>query len=163
MKQNQGFTLIELMITVVIVSILAAIAVPSYRQYAVRNAESLCQSELLKVSTEARNWRSQRLSYQGFSPRTAGDTFVASYCTPAANCSCQVSLYDGSDTTKDLQAGSGNSFVLKGVPVGNFVNQASTYLIDSKGQRCFKKASDTFTLTQVSGCPATNSANYRSW
>ena len=33
MKKTHGFTLIELMITVVVVAIIAAIAVPSYQQY----------------------------------------------------------------------------------------------------------------------------------
>lgn len=37
MKQEQGFSLIELMVTIVIVSILASIAIPSYRDYVIRS------------------------------------------------------------------------------------------------------------------------------
>lgn len=37
MKQQQGFSLIELMVTIVIVSILASIAIPSYRDYVTRS------------------------------------------------------------------------------------------------------------------------------
>jgi type IV pilus assembly protein PilE len=37
MKQQRGFSLIELMIAIVIVSILATIAIPSYRDYVTRS------------------------------------------------------------------------------------------------------------------------------
>lgn len=50
MNRANGFSLIELMIVVVIVAILAAVAIPSYRQYVVRSHRIDAQRALLEVA-----------------------------------------------------------------------------------------------------------------
>ena len=50
-RAAQGFTLIDLMISVLIVGILAGVAVPSYRQHMVRTHRSAAQTAMLDLAS----------------------------------------------------------------------------------------------------------------
>lgn len=60
---RSGFTLIELMITVAIVAILAAIALPAYGNYIKRAKVKLAQSDLVSLGLVFENYYQRNLSY----------------------------------------------------------------------------------------------------
>jgi type IV pilus assembly protein PilE len=62
-KRPQGFTLIELMVTVAIVAILAAIAYPSYVSYAVRNNRAAAQSALMDIAQRQQQYLLDNRAY----------------------------------------------------------------------------------------------------
>jgi len=62
-KYMKGVTLIELMIVVVIISILTAIAYPSYRQYVARAKRNEAKAGLLQISTLQERFYLQNNTY----------------------------------------------------------------------------------------------------
>ena len=65
MKKQQGFTLIELMITVAIVAILASIAYPSYDQHVKKGRRENAKAELLGFVQNLDRQYAIKYSYEG--------------------------------------------------------------------------------------------------
>lgn len=63
LRRERGFTLIELMITVVIVAILAAIAFPSYQRYVLRSHRVEAQALLSEAAARQERYYSQNNAY----------------------------------------------------------------------------------------------------
>jgi len=65
MKKARGFTLIELMITIVIVAILATIAIPSYREYIIRGNRHAAQAAMMEIATRQQQYYVANRVYAG--------------------------------------------------------------------------------------------------
>lgn len=73
MRRQQGFTLIEVMVTVAIVAILGAIAVPSYSEYVMRAKITDAISALSDMSVKMERYFQDNRIYNGVPPPcTAG-------------------------------------------------------------------------------------------
>lgn len=89
-KMGRGFTLIELMIVIVIVAILAAVAIPSYRDYVTRSRITEAVANLSDMRVKMEQYFQDNRSYAGacnngtVAPLPA-NTVNFQYSCPAAN------------------------------------------------------------------------------
>jgi len=81
MRKQNGFTLIELMITVAIVGILAAIALPAYSDYVIRGKLAEAHAQLLTLRSAAEQYFQDNRTYIGFPCTAAGTKYFTYTCT----------------------------------------------------------------------------------
>ncbi len=116
--RQSGFTLIEMMITVVVIGILAAVAYPSYLDYIVRGNRSAAQSFMYGVASKQEQYLLDARSYGATVaelamtvPTEVSSKYTISIaCTmPAATASCLT-----------VQAGP-PTYIITGTPIGTQV------------------------------------------
>ncbi len=76
-KYMRGITLLELMIVVVIVSILAAVAYPNYRQFAARAKRNEAKAMLLEIAAAQERYYLQNSSYGTLGELGFDDPYVS--------------------------------------------------------------------------------------
>jgi type IV pilus assembly protein PilE len=93
---QRGFTLIELMITVMIVAILAVIAVPAYNSQAMKARRSDGQSYLLTIQSRMERYMYDHdtypsdLSQMSFSATSPEQHYEVEIVTPTAACPISI-------------------------------------------------------------------------
>ena len=85
-SRSRGFTLIELMITVVVVAILGAIAYPSYTSYIKRGQRSAAQQLMADIANREQQYLLDAKSYTAALDSTGLNVSADGWACTAASC-----------------------------------------------------------------------------
>lgn len=131
MVKNNGFTLIEILIVVVIIGILAAISYPAYTQYIIKTNRIDAQSEMIRIASLMQRYKVLNFTYlKGGQPLVLDDlNILEDYPSPTKKL-YKLELSNVTAGTWTLNA------IPKGMQVGN-----GTITLNHNGQKCWTKGS----------------------
>ena len=147
-KFESGFTLIELMVTVVIIAILAAIAMPMYSNYITKAKARSAQSDLLALSVVMESLYQRNLRYKTAPDPSDSTKSLASYTTTKTEDTLTYANgWKPSSDTFDytIEEVTATSYKLKAK--GKDRNANCDLTLDNKNERKFEKTSGCGGLT----------------
>jgi type IV pilus assembly protein PilE len=138
-RSHQGFTLVELMITVVIVSILASIAIPSYTSYIQKSRRTDAKSALLNLASLEERYFSTNNTYTNL-PTNLGYTAAAGVAFPVGSGYYNITTLNATAALPPANAGAVGTPALYNITATAINSQANdllcaTFSINSAGQQ----------------------------
>lgn len=110
-KKVAGFTLIELMITVAIVGILAAVALPSYNEYIRRGKRAEARAEVLRADGWLERYFTENNRYSNNAANTANSVFATRFANIPASGTANYTVV--------LTAVTATTYAITAAPVGS--------------------------------------------
>lgn len=180
-KAQKGFTLIELMAAVAILAILAAIAIPSYKRYIIKNAEDEVKAQMGQLELQLASWRASALTYRGFVPingTNANGNLTYGYSqgrsiniplgSTAETRRYQIEIVDGGVGGAALNANNtftaGRSWIMIATPNSDLVRGgAKKIAMTSSGVRCQTKTQTDIGVVAMQQNPVEACNNKESW
>ncbi len=136
-KYMRGVTLLELMIVLVIISILAAIAYPNYREYIIRAKRTEAKAALLQIATQQERFYLQNNSFTQ-DLLVLGFATTPNFTTDSESYVINVGAADASNFTATA------TFQLGGDEAGKCL----TFQIDGRGAKTSAPDTDCWTRTR---------------
>jgi type IV pilus assembly protein PilE len=136
-KYMRGVTLLELMIVVVIISILAAIAYPNYREYITRAKRTEAKAALLQIATQQERFYLQNNTYTT-NMTNLGFPVAGAFLSDSDSYIINVGAADANDFTATA------TFQLGGDEAGKCL----TFQIDGRGAKTSAPDTNCWTRTR---------------
>lgn len=139
--QPRGFTLIEVMIVVAIVAVLAAVAVPSYREYVLRGQIPEATTRLATMQVQLEQFFQDNRTYVG-APRCQNNTTDSRFFDFSCNGTATAAGYTLTATGKGSMANfvftidQANARTTASVPPGWAQPNPNTCWVSRKGGLC---------------------------
>lgn len=138
---QQGFTLVELMITIAIIGIIVSVAYPNYQSYIVKTSRGVAQADLMSLAAAMERHKAASFSYEAAAAGSSNSGAPAFFYqhSPSAE------HYNDRKYNLSIKESSVSAYVLEAVPRSGTTQDGNGRLaLFSDGRRAWQKIPGTY-------------------